>query len=211
MKVKSHPYHHTSEGIFQKFFDFAIPLVLLYLYYRFYNFGKITPSEMIKTTGLWSIALLSLTLIIGPLSRFLPFVDPLKAHRKVWGIMAFLAGLTHAVLIYINYFKFDLSKFVDFSSPRYPGLLAGIAALIILAVVTFTSNKLALVSLSPAIWKMIQTTVYIALFLAVLHFYLVESVNGVLVIKRVVGQITFGFAAVAVALRVLVMLLPARK
>ncbi len=207
----AHPYHHSSEGVFQKLLDYAVPLALLYFYYRFYNFGKITPSEMIKTSGLWSIALLSLTLIIGPLSRFFPFLDDLKAHRKVWGIMAFLAGLTHAVLIFVNYFKFNLYRFVDFSDPKYPGILAGLAALVILAVVTLTSNKKALTSLPPNAWKVIQTTAYLALVLAIAHFYLVESVNGVLVIKRVVGQITFGFAAVAVVLRLWVMLLPNRK
>lgn len=207
----SHPYHHSSESPIQKMFDFAIPLILLYFYYQFYNFGKITPQEMIKTSGLWAIALLSLTLIIGPLCRFFPALDPLKAHRKVWGIIAFLAGLTHAVLIYIYYFKFDLFKFVDVSNPKYLGLLAGLIALAILAVVALTSNKKALTTLSPNVWKAIQTTAYLALILAVVHFYIVESTNGVLVIKRVVGQITFGFAAITILLRFLVMLLPARK
>ncbi len=211
MKSKPHPYHHSSENAFQILFDYLVPFGLLYFYYQFYNFGKITPSEMIKTTGLWSIALLSLTLTIGPLCRFLPFLDGLKAHRKVWGIMAFLAGLAHAGLIFANYFKFNLFRFVDFSNPRYPGILAGLVALIILAVVTLTSNKKALTYFSPNTWKIIQTSAYLALILAVAHFYLVESVNGVLVIKRVVGQITFGFAAFAIALRLIVMLFPSRK
>lgn len=195
----------------QKLIDYVVPFGLLYFYYQFYNFGKITPAEMIKTSGLWAIALLSLTLIIGPLSRFFPFLDNLKVHRKTWGIFAFLAGLAHGVLIYIYYFKFDLAKFVDTSNPKYLGILAGLIALAILAVVALTSNKKALSALSPAVWKAIQTTAYLALVLAVAHFYLVESVNGVLVIKRVVGQITFGFASAAVLARILVMLLPSRK
>lgn len=211
MKSKSHPFHHSSDNPLQKVFDYVVPLGLLYFYFQFYNFGKITPSEMIKTSGLWSIALLSLTLSIGPLCRFFPFLDGLKAHRKVWGIMAFLAGLIHTGLIFANYFKFNLYRFVDFSNPRYPGILAGLVALIILAVVTLTSNKKALTYFSPNTWKAIQMTAYLALILAVVHFYLVESTNGVLVIKRVVGQITFGFATFAVLLRLLVMLLPSRK
>ena len=211
MKVKSHPYHHSSGNAFQILFDYLVPFGLLYFYYQFYNFGKITPSEMIKTTGLWSIALLSLTLIIGPLCRFFPFLEGLKAHRKVWGIMAFLAGLTHTILVFANYFKFNLYRFVDFSNPKYPGIFAGLVALIILAVVTLTSNKKALTSLSPNTWKAVQTTVYLALAFAVAHFYLVESVDGVLVIKRVVGQITFGFAAITILVRLLVLFFPSKK
>lgn len=122
-----------------------------------------------------------------------------------------MAGLAHGVLIYIYYFKLDLAKFVDTSNPKYLGILAGSIALAILAVVALTSNKKALSVLSPAVWKAIQTTAYLALILAVLHFYLVESVNGVLVIKRVVGQMTFGFASAAVLARILVMLLPSQN
>lgn len=211
MKSKSHPYHHSSESTLQKLIDYAVPIALLYFYYQFYNFGKITPSEMIKTSGLWAIALLSLTLIIGPLCRFIPALENLKAHRKVWGIFAFIAALAHAVLIFIHYFKLDLYKFVDASNPKYLGILAGLISLAILAVVTLTSNKKALTLLSPNAWKAIQTTAYLALVFAVAHFYLVESVNGVLVIKRVVGQITYGFAAFVVLFRLLVQFFPSKK
>lgn len=195
----------------QRLIDFAIPFGLLYLYFQFYNFGKITPSEMIKTTGLWAIALLSLTLIIGPICRFFPVLDFLKAHRKVWGIMAFLAALTHTILIFVYYFKFNLLKFVDFANPKILGILAGLLSLGILLIVTLTSNKKALTSLQPKTWKLIQTTSYLALFLAILHFYIVESVNGVLVIKRLAGQITFWFAGLTILIRLSILWLPAKK
>ena len=166
---------------------------------------------MVKTTGLLAIALLSLTLLIGPASRFFPALNILKAHRKIWGILSFFIALTHAVLIYIFYVNYDLAKLFNPASPKYLGLLAGLASLIILSAVTLTSNKFALNSLSPKVWKIVQSTAYLALILAVLHFYLVESVNGVLVIKRVVGQITFGFAATVVIIRLVVLFLPEKK
>jgi len=210
--MKNHPYHYSEDkSITQRLIDIGVPIGLFWIYFQYYNFGKITPSEMIKTTGLLAIALLSITLFIGPACRVFPSLDILKVHRKFWGILAFLAALTHTILVLIYYFKFDFSRFVDFTNPRYPGILAGLVALAILLLVTLTSNKIALTALNPRIWKMVQSTAYIALILAVLHFYLVESKDGVLVIKRVVGQITFGFATFVVLFRLLVVLIPSKK
>ena len=212
MKKSAHPYHYSEDkNLTQKLIDFGVLLILFWLYFQFYNFGQFNPKEMVKTTGLLAIALLSLTLLIGPASRFFPALNILKAHRKIWGILSFFIALTHAVLIYIFYVNYDLAKLFNPASPKYLGLLAGLASLIILSAVTLTSNKFALNSLSPKVWKIVQSTAYLALILAVLHFYLVESVNGVLVIKRVVGQITFGFAATVVIIRLVVLFLPEKK
>lgn len=209
---QSHPYHYyVDKGLIQRLIDLALPAALFLIYFRFYNFGKFTPHEMVKTTGLLAIALLSLTLIIGPACRFFPTLDALKAHRKFWGISSFLAALTHTLLVFIYYFKFNFWKFIDFSNPKYLGILTGLIALVILAIVTATSTKKALESLSPKIWKMIQTTAYLALILAVLHFYLVESKDGVLVIKKLLGQITFAFAVFVVIARFIIMFLPSKK
>lgn len=208
----SHPYHYSAEkNIIQRLIDFGVPVILFLLYFFFYNFGKITPSEMIKTSGLLAIALLSLTLMIGPACRFFPSLDVLKAHRKFWGILSFLIGLIHAVLIYIYYFNYDLAKLFNPTNPKYYGLLFGLASLAILLAVTLSSNRKVLNSLSPKAWKVIQSASYLALIFAFLHFYLVESTNGVLVIKRVVGQITFGFAGFVILLRFIVMLLPKKR
>lgn len=195
----------------QKLIDFGVPLLLFWVYFQFYNFGKITPSEMVKTSGLLSIVLLSLTLVIGPACRFFPSLNILKAHRKVWGIFSFLFAFVHMGLIFVYFYKFNLLKFVDFASPRYPGILAGIIALIILFVITTTSNKKALSALSPQVWKRIQTTAYLALALAVLHFFLIESKNGILIIKTILEQITFGFAGIVCLLRLIILILPSKK
>lgn len=212
MKKGSHLYHYTDEkNIIQRLIDFGIPVGLFWLYFQFYNFGKITPSEMAKTTGLLAIALLSLTLIIGPLCRFFPALDILKAHRKFWGILSFLIALTHGILIYIYYFNYDLSRLFDPTGPKYYGLLAGLASLVILLIITLSSNQKILNLVSPKTWKLIQSVSYLALIFAVLHFYLVESTNGVLIIKRLLGQITFAFAALTVITRFIVMFLPHKK
>lgn len=212
MSNKAHPYNYSAEkNIGHRLIDFGVPIFLFFLFFQFYNFGKITPSEMVKTTGLLSISLLSLTLVVGPLSRIFPTLDFLKAHRKVWGILSFVTAFTHVSLVFIYFYKFDLYKFFDTSNPKYTGILSGLFALGILLLVTLTSTQKAIKTLSPGTWKAIQTTSYLALALAFLHFFLMEQVSGNLVIKRLLGQITFWFSAVVLSLRVVILFLPPKK
>ncbi len=191
--------------------NFGVPVLLFLIFFAFYNHFQFNSKEMIKTTGLLAIALLSLTLVVGPLSRILPFLEGLKAYRKVWGVLSFLIGLTHGVLVYIFFFKYDLTKFIDTSNPKFEGILSGLLALIILFLVTMTSNQKAVNALGPGVWKIIQTTSYLALILAIGHFFLMESTNGVLVIKRLLGRITFWSAVAVIVIRILVLFLPSRK
>lgn len=210
--MKNHPYHyHVEKNLSHRLLDVGVPVGLFWLFFKLYNFGKITPSEMIKTSGLLSISLLAITLLIGPVCKLLPGLDFLKAHRKFWGITSFLVALIHVSLVYIFFYKFNLLRFVNFSHPKYPGIAAGLAAIAILLLVTLTSTKKALKILNPDTWKLIQVTSYLALGLAVGHFYLMEQVQGVLVIKRLLGQITFGLAAIVIPVRLFVALWPAKK
>lgn len=211
-QTKKHPYHYSDQkNIIQIILDFGFPVFLFWVFFQFYNFGKVSPAEMVKTTGLLSISLLAITLLIGPLCRIVPALNFLKAHRKVWGISSFLAAFAHVSLIFVYFYKFDLLKFVDTTNPKYPGILSGLLALVILFLVTMTSNKIALTKLSPQTWKLIQTSSYLALILAVSHFFLMESNDGVLVIKRLLGQITFWFSVAVIAIRVIIIFLPQKK
>ncbi len=203
IKLVQHPYHYSiDKTVKHRLLDFGVPILLFLLFFFFYNFGKFNAHEMIKTSGLLAITLLGITLAVGPMSRLIPALDILKAHRKFWGIASFLIALIHVGLVFINYKKISLAS---------PGILSGLLALIILFLVTMTSNQKALTKLSPQVWKAIQLTSYLALVLAVSHFYLMEQVNGVLIIKRLLGQITFVFAVLVIILRILVLALPAKK
>lgn len=210
--MKDHPYHYqVDKNIIQHLLDWAVPIGLFLLYFYFYNFGKFSPPEMIKTSGLMAISLLALTLVVGPLARFIPALDILKAHRKFWGIVSFLLLIVHLSLVIIYYYHFDLSRLIDLNSPKFGGLFTGLLAALILLLITLTSNKKVIQGLDPKVWKTIQTTSYVALILAVAHFYLMEQVDGALVIKRLLGRITFWFAAAVVLVRLIVLLLPQKK
>ena len=203
---QSHPYHYSvDKNLIQHLIDWGIPIGLFLLYFNFYNFGKFNPSEMVKTSGLLAIALLALTLVVGPAARFFPALDILKAHRKFWGVTSFLFVVLHLSLVVIFYLKWNLMALVNPANPKFLGLTAGVLAFMILLLVTLTSNRKALKHLDPKLWKAIQTTSYIALILAVGHFYLMEQVNWVLVIKRLLGQITFWFAFLVIIIRLIVL------
>lgn len=191
--------------------NLALPIGLLILFFLFYNFGKITPPEMIKTSGLLSISLLSITLFVGPLCRIFPGLDFLKGHRKFWGILAFVVALVHMGLVYIFRFNFDITPFFDANSPQFTGILSGLAAVLILCVIVLTSTKDMIAQFGFKTWKTIQTMSYISLVLALTHFYLMESTNGVLVIRRSLGRIVFGFAITAIVARIAILLSPRRK
>ncbi len=195
-----HPYHYWEDKSFiQHLIDWALPIALLLLYFFFYNFGKFNSSEMIKTTGLTTIALLSITLMVGPIGRFIPSLNILKAHRKFWGITSFLLAILHMSLVLI----FDHLEFSDL-----PGVAFGLTALLILLLVVISSNHRVITRLHPGVWKKLQTTSYIALTLAVVHFYIMEQQSGVLVIKRSLGKVTFWFATVVILLRLIVYFFP---
>lgn len=53
-------------------------------------------------------------------------------------------------------------------------------------------------------WKLLQTMSYLALAFVLLHFYLAETKDGVLVIKRFMGRFAMGFGIFAIVVRVVV-------
>lgn len=208
----SHPYHYSAQkNLVQRLIDLGVVVGLFIIYFNFYNFGRFTPSEMVKTTGLMAISLLALTLLTGPVARFLPFLDVLKAHRRFWGITSFLFLVAHFILVLVFYFKFNIFRLFDPVNPKFLGLEIGLLSFAVLLLVALTSYGKALKKLNPKLWKAIQLTSYIALIFAVIHFYLMEQVNGVFVIKRSLGRITFGFAAVVIFIRLIVLFFPKKR
>lgn len=207
-----HPYHSSiTKNLSQHILDFALPLGLFLLYFFFYNFGRFTISEMIKTTGLVAISLLSITLVVGPLGKFVSWVNMIKIHRKFWGISSFVFAAIHATLSFIAYFNLNIFDLFNPSSHEFPAIMAGFISLLILFIATVTSSRKIIQHMNPHIWKTIQTTSYVALFLAVAHFFLKEQVDGVFVVKRLLGRITYWFAAGVILFRLIVALIPKKQ
>jgi len=198
-----HPIPDTLERrmITKWFFHILIPLLVFLLYFVTYNKFNMTTSEMIKTTGLWSITLLSVTLMVGPLSKYIKFFNHIKIHRKFWGITSFFIAIAHFVLVVYKYYKWDFIATLSFSNPKAAPVWAGMLAVILLFFITITSNKKSIEVMGAKKWKFLQTMSYIALVFVLVHFYLAETKDGVLVIKRFMGRFALAFGVLAVLVR----------
>lgn len=183
------------------FYHILIPVIVFLLYFVTYNKFKMTTSEMIKTTGLWSITLLSITLMVGPLSKYIKFFNYVKIHRKFWGVTSFFVALAHVGLVVYKYYKWDLVATFSFSNPKAAPVWTGMMAVILLFLITITSNKKSMEIMGAKKWKFLQTMSYLALAFVLIHFYLAETKDGVLVIKRFMGKFALGFGALAIVIR----------
>ncbi len=194
------PYHYTADkNLIQHLIDWALPIGLFLIYFVFYSASSFTLTEIIKTTGLVAISLLSITLFVGSIGRFFSSLNILKAHRKFWGVSSFFFVAMHGSLV----------LFFDHIEPSdFPGIAIGLLAFFILVLVVLSSDHHVLRRLHPGVWKKIQTTSYIALILAIAHFYVMEQQDGVLVIKRTLGTITYWFATIVIVVRLVVFFFP---
>lgn len=196
----SHPYHYSLEkNLVQRFIDWLAPVGLFLLYFIFFGNGLISSYGMIKITGLTSIALLAITLVAGPICRFIPQLNSFKAHRKFWGIASLLIAMMHGGLFLV---------FDQITPSRVPGLIAALWAVLVLLLVITSSNHYVLQQLPPGLWKKIQNMSYVALLLGVIHFYLAEQIDGVFSVTSIFEKATFWFATFALVLRIIVYFFP---
>jgi sulfoxide reductase heme-binding subunit YedZ len=196
----------SHSSILTGILNIAVPAALFFLFFYLYSLGKVTQVEMVKTTGLWALSLLGITLIVGPISRFVPGLQFLRANRKFWGITSFFIALTHLILVMKFYFPGTLAPFLNIYSSKFTGVMSGLTALVLLAAISLTSTKRVAAKLPSHAWKRIQTASYLVLFLAILHFYNMESFLGVLIIKRLLGKIAIIFSLIVIFVRLLIVL-----
>lgn len=199
-----HKHTEFEKKLINKIVDWTVPIAIFLLFLIFYNHFKISYSQMIKNTGLTAITLLGITLFVGPAGKFFKFANQLKIHRKFWGISSFYFGVAHATLAFYKHYNISLSELFNPQDEHFTGIISGLASLILLFLITITSNKKSIDWLGAKRWKAFQTLSYLALFLAILHFYLMETTAGAFVIRRLLGKIAFAFSIIVIILRIAV-------
>jgi nitrite reductase/ring-hydroxylating ferredoxin subunit/DMSO/TMAO reductase YedYZ heme-binding membrane subunit len=133
---------------------------------------------LIQGFGTAAILLLHVILGVGPLCRLNRRFLPLLYNRRHLGVTMFLLALAHGVFSIAQFHALGdrnplVSVFV--SNPRYgsftqfPFQSLGFFALLILFIMAATSHDFWLNNLTPAIWKRIHMTVYVAYALLVAH------------------------------------------
>jgi DMSO/TMAO reductase YedYZ heme-binding membrane subunit/nitrite reductase/ring-hydroxylating ferredoxin subunit len=144
----------------------------------------------IRALGGGAFALLSLILMIGPLSRFSPRFLPLLYNRRHLGVTCFVLALLHAALVVVWYHGFsDVNPLISLlaSNPRYDSIQGfpfeslGLLALVVLFLMAATSHDFWNANLGPRLWKGLHMAVYPAYGLVVVHILLgaVQGEKGV--------------------------------
>lgn len=185
---------------------YGLPLWGFITLFFFYGYGEISLVMFNKIAGLLGLGLIAASLLIGPISFFLPYFDRLKIYRKYLGVAGFLIALVHAGISYSIKFHSDASFMFSPNNPYLLGVWAGLLGIGIFALMTLTSNNKAVKSLGFKKWKIIQSAGYIGLLAVMLHFILMETNKGVFVIRRPLGRVIFIFGFFVILLRFVVFL-----
>jgi nitrite reductase/ring-hydroxylating ferredoxin subunit/DMSO/TMAO reductase YedYZ heme-binding membrane subunit len=132
----------------------------------------------IKAFGTCAFVMLTIILMIGPLTRLSPRFLPLLYNRRHFGVLTFLVALVHAWSV-VDWFSVqgamgDLVTEMT-SSPNYgkfigfPIKALGLTGLSILFLLAATSHDFWLAFLTPRIWKALHMAVYLAYGVLVMH------------------------------------------
>lgn len=122
-------------------------LISFYLYVRrgYYN-----PYIINKVFGSTAAVLAGITLLTGPLSRYIPFFTKLMTIRRQLGLTAFFLALLHVCTsILFLQSKFPLSWYIQEWLP----ITFGTLAVGIWAYMTYISRNSKIVELTSAVWK----------------------------------------------------------
>ena len=122
-----------------------------------------------RASGLWTLRLLCLVLLVTPL-RTVANLPQLARLRRMLGLFVFF----YAVLHLLAYAWFDMG--LDLGDiardiPKRPFILVGFCAVLLLTLLAATSFNRAIKLLGGARWKRLHQAVYLVAALAVLHFY----------------------------------------
>jgi methionine sulfoxide reductase heme-binding subunit len=145
------------------------------------------PVEFItRSTGLWTLVYLCITLAITPLRR-LTGAAALARFRRMIGLFAFF----FAVLHFTTYIWFD--KWFDVAAMfkdigKRPFITVGFAAFVLLVPLAATSPK-AMVRKLGRRWQTLHRLIYLIAVLAILHFWWMKAGKHDFELPKIYGSI----------------------
>jgi sulfoxide reductase heme-binding subunit YedZ len=162
------------------------PLARLVLFGMTDRLGA-NPIEFItRSTGLWTLVFLCITLAVTPLRR-LTGVAAFVRFRRMLGLYAFF----YATLHFTTYLWFD--KWFDVAAilkdiGKRPFITVGFAAFVLLIALAVTSPR-AMVRKLGRRWQTLHRAIYPIGALAILHFWWMKAGKHDLVLPKVYGAI----------------------
>jgi len=170
----------------------AVFLAALYPLARIVLFGftdrlGANPIEFItRSTGLWTLVFLCITLGVTPLRKIAGW-NVLLRFRRMLGLYAFFYGALH----FTTYFWFD--KWFDVAEilkdiGKRPFITVGFAAFVLLIPLAVTSPK-AMVRKLGRRWQTLHRAIYAIAVLAILHFWWMKAGKHDLILPKIYGAI----------------------
>jgi sulfoxide reductase heme-binding subunit YedZ len=145
------------------------------------------PIEFItRSTGLWTLVFLCITLAVTPLRKLTGW-NALLRFRRMLGLYAFF----YAALHFTTYFWFD--KWFDIAEivkdiGKRPFITVGFAAFVLLVPLAITSPK-AMVRKLGRRWQTLHRAIYPIAALAILHFWWMKAGKHDLILPKIYGAI----------------------
>ncbi|RVU36275.1 (2Fe-2S)-binding protein [Hwanghaeella grinnelliae] len=131
-----------------------------------------------RAFGTCAYLMLTVILLIGPLARLDSRFLPLLYNRRHFGVLTFFIAIGHALFVLDWYFAFSRTPMLEalLSSNTafghvvgFPFEALGILALLVMAVMAFTSHDFWLSFLGPKLWKRLHLLVYAGYLAATGH------------------------------------------
>jgi sulfoxide reductase heme-binding subunit YedZ len=145
------------------------------------------PIEFItRSTGLWTLVFLCITLAVTPVRRLTGF-NALLRFRRMLGLFAFF----YVALHFTTYIWFD--KWFDVFAilkdiVKRPFIMVGFAAFVLLIPLAITSPK-AMVKKLGRRWQTLHKLIYPIAALAILHFWWMKAGKHDLILPKIYGAI----------------------
>ena len=138
------------------------------------------PAEaLIRSTGDWALRGLCIALAVTPVRQWTGW-NALARLRRLLGLFAFFYVLLHV----LSYFALDIDwsiRAMWSDVLQRPFILVGAMAALILLALAVTSPKAAVRAMGGRNWQRLHRGVYLAAWLALLHFYWMrDAKNNVL-------------------------------
>lgn len=155
------------------FAAFALPG--LFLAHAFFTLALPTPFRtVIQETGLWSMRLLVIGLLITPLCAMTGLKRPLSIRRMVGLFAAFYAGVH--LLAWMRQYGFDW-PFLGTEIVLRTWLTIGTVGILCLVPLVATSNAAAHRALSPTTWARVHKLAYAATLAALIHYAMARGMT----------------------------------
>lgn len=125
-----------------------------------------TEAPLLAIFGLLAYLGLTLVLLIGPWTRFIPALVPFYTHRRHLGVTVFLIGLGHASFVFSTIFAYNLSTLFSYTLPTL-----GFTALFIMGAMAATSFDKIQKRLDIFHWQTLHLVLLVIYTAAIAHLF----------------------------------------